>query len=320
MDDITFKYLTDQYFYKKLLRPKTIDSYLKVVRTFKDFTSVPPTEVDQHIVLGWRNLVLKEQKRAPRTWNNKVSHMRALFNFGIAQGFLPHEQNPFHYTVVRAGKKRKKILTKSQMDVLYRRIDQYLDIEKAHGCCVLYNGRRNAMHPAWFWGTAISVLRYTAIRMGQLLHIRLCDVNLEERWIDLSSDGSKNHDEHRVPIVEALYPLLEYLLERAEEEGMEPEHQLFNVGWFDPRRKRKYPEVMDERPLRAFFRRLSRECRFTVTPHRFRHTVATHMMKSPERNLYVVKRLLGHVSLASTMEYIDESVDNLRDILETELM
>ncbi|MEG0281036.1 MAG: site-specific integrase [Morganella sp. (in: enterobacteria)] len=320
MDDITFKYLTDQYFYNKALRPVTMNSYLKVVRTFEEFTSVPPVKVDHHTVLGWRNTVLTKQKRTPRTWNNKVSHMRALFNFGITQGLLPHDKNPFHYAVVRAGKKRKKILTKSQMDVLYRRIDQYLNIEKAHGCCVLYNGCRNAMHPAWFWGTAISVLRYTAIRMGQLLHIRLCDVNLEERWIDLSSDGSKNHDEHRVPIVEALYPLLEYLLARAEEEGMEPEHQLFNVGWFDPRRKRKYSEVMDERPLRAFFRRLSRECNFTVSPHRFRHTVATHMMKSPERNLYVVKRLLGHVSLASTMEYIDESVDGLRNILETELM
>ncbi|EBF1299969.1 site-specific integrase, partial [Salmonella enterica] len=28
----------------------------------------------------------------------------------------------------------------------------------------------------------------------------------------------------------------------------------------------------------------------------------------------------GHVSITSTLEYIDESVDSLRDILETELM
>ncbi|SVO45472.1 Phage integrase [Klebsiella pneumoniae] len=101
---------------------------------------------------------------------------------------------------------------------------------------------------------------------------------------------------------------------------MEPDDQVFNVGWFDLMRKSKYPEVMNEYPLRAFFRRLSRECKFTITPHRFRHTVATHMMKSPERNLYAVKKLLGHVSITSTLEYIDESVDSLRGILETELM
>ncbi|MEB6857655.1 site-specific integrase [Proteus cibi] len=77
---------------------------------------------------------------------------------------------------------------------------------------------------------------------------------------------------------------------------------------------------MGEYPLRSFFKRLSAECNFIISPHRFRHTVATHMMQSPERNLYVVKRLLGHASITSTLEYIDESVDNLRDILEAELM
>ncbi len=145
-------------------------------------------------------------------------------------------------------------------------------------------------------------------------------VPVEERWIDLNIEGAKYHREHRVPIVSSLYPSLEELVRKAGEAGMEPGDQVFNVGWFDLMRKRKYPEVMNEYPLRAFFRRLSRECKFTITPHRFRHTVATHMMKSPERNLYAVKKLLGHVSITSTLEYIDESVDSLRDILETELM
>nr|WP_264752056.1 site-specific integrase [Yersinia thracica] len=70
----------------------------------------------------------------------------------------------------------------------------------------------------------------------------------------------------------------------------------------------------------TIFNSLSKECHFTVSPHRFRHTIATHMMKSPDRNLQAVKKLLGHVSIQSTLEYIDENVDSLRDILEKELM
>ncbi|WP_332096584.1 hypothetical protein [Klebsiella quasipneumoniae] len=73
-------------------------------------------------------------------------------------------------------------------------------------------------------------------------------------------------------------------MRKAGEAGMESGDQVFNVGWFDLMRKSKYSEVMNEYPLRAFFRRLSRECKFAITPHRFRHTVATHMMKSTERN------------------------------------
>ncbi|UIN12397.1 tyrosine-type recombinase/integrase [Yersinia ruckeri] len=54
--------------------------------------------------------------------------------------------------------------------------------------------------------------------------------------------------------------------------------------------------------------------------HRFRHTVATNLMKSPDRNIQAVKRLLGHSSLRPTLEYIDEDIDSLRELLEQELM
>jgi len=149
---------------------------------------------------------------------------------------------------------------------------------------------------------------------------RIGDINLTERWIDLRVEGAKNHREHRVPVASALLPGLEILVNHALEAGAESADQIFNVGLYDLSRRDKYPETMNEYPIRAFFRRVSRECKFTVSPHRFRHTVATHMMKSPDRNLYAVKKLLGHVSITSTLEYIDESVDSLRDILEIELM
>ncbi|MCO7264419.1 site-specific integrase, partial [Dickeya zeae] len=72
-------------------------------------------------------------------------------------------------------------------------------------------------------------------------------------------------------------------------------------------------------PLRSFFRRLSNECRFTVSPHRFRHTLATEMMKSPDRNLQIVKNLLGHSSLTTTLEYVESNIDSIRAALEGEL-
>nr|WP_237734084.1 tyrosine-type recombinase/integrase [Serratia fonticola] len=55
-------------------------------------------------------------------------------------------------------------------------------------------------------------------------------------------------------------------------------------------------------PIRTFFRPISKECRFTVSPHRFRHAVAINLMKSPDRNIQAVKRLLGHSSLRSMMK------------------
>ena len=71
--------------------------------------------------------------------------------------------------------------------------------------------------------------------------------------------------------------------------------------------------------IRSFFRRLSKECGFTVSPHRFRHTLATELMKSPERNLQLVKDLLGHRSVSTTMEYVELKMDIVGKTLEAEL-
>ncbi|CNL59872.1 phage integrase [Yersinia pseudotuberculosis] len=91
--------------------------------------------------------------------------------------------------------------------------------------------------------------------------------------------------------------------------------QLFNISRIDGR-KETVTENMDSPPLRSFFRRLSVECRCTISPHRFRHTIATEMMKSPDRNLKVVQTLLGHSSIAVTLEYVEGDIDSLRLALE----
>lgn len=55
-------------------------------------------------------------------------------------------------------------------------------------------------------------------------------------------------------------------------------------------------------------------------PHCFWHTLATELMKAPDRNLQMVRGLLGHRSIATTMEYIDINLDIAGRALERELM
>jgi hypothetical protein len=83
--------------------------------------------------------------------------MRALFNFGIKQGLLPQAENPFNGAVVRPGTKKKKTLTQTQMDAMYRVMEQHLENEVRQGNSSMFNGRRNALLPAWFWLTVVNV-------------------------------------------------------------------------------------------------------------------------------------------------------------------
>jgi len=159
------------------------------------------------------------------------------------------------------------------------------------------------------------------MRVNQLMHAMLMDINLEENWIELRLDGSKTHREWRVPIVGPLKPQLQLLVSRAIENGAESTDAIFDVNrflWAEYERG-KLPPVATLQPVKSFFRRLSKECGFAVSPHRFRHTLASELMKSPDRNLQMVKGLLGHRSVTTTMEYIDIILEVTGRTLESEL-
>lgn len=50
---------------------------------------------------------------------------------------------------------------------------------------------------------------------------------------------------------------------------------------------------MTEKQVSYFFAKLSDACHSRFSSHRYRHTVATELMKKPEQNLYLTQKLLG---------------------------
>lgn len=313
--------LLDEYFFTKSLRSVTEWSYRKVALTFTRFigNSVTPAMISQRDVLLWRRHLLKEKNLSVHTWNNKVAHLRALINLGIKKGLLQYEENPFNGTVVRSDSKKKRILTRTQLTRLYLVMQQYEQREKQRKPI---KGGKCALYPTWFWVTVLDTFRYTGMRNNQLVHIRLEDVNLEQGWIELRLEGSKTHREWKVPLVSQLKERIKILITRATEYGAGPQDRLFDVKRFT--NPRHIPYVYNEKSLlqsfRSFYRRLSSECGFNISSHRFRHTLATELMKSPERNLQLVKDLLGHRSVNTTMEYIELDIEVAGKTLERELV
>ncbi|CDH18959.1 putative phage integrase [Xenorhabdus bovienii str. kraussei Quebec] len=315
--------LLDEYFFSHILRPDTEWSYRKVVRGFIRFMgeAASPAQVTHRDVLRWRRHLLLEKKQSSHTWNNKVAHLRAIFNFGMEQKLLPHTENPFNNAVVKKEKKKKKILSESQINRINLLMGKFAEDERTQ---VAPKGGRCALYPTWYWSTVLATLRFTGMRQNQLLHLRLRDINLEGNSIELGLAGSKNHCEWEVPIVHPLKPRLAHLIERATAAGAEAGDPIFDLSRLSvphPSRlsRYKYDINREKQQLRSFFRRLSRECDFAVSPHRFRHTVASTLMKAPDRNLPLVKRLLGHRNVATTMEYIDLDMEVTGKALEREL-
>ncbi|EPC00450.1 hypothetical protein L861_14345 [Litchfieldella anticariensis FP35 = DSM 16096] len=311
MDIVDFDNLVQLYFSDRWLRPYTQRSYECPVRLFRRFIGeeVLPNEVTRHDVIRWRSEILRNEHHdgiAETSWNNYVRHLKAIFKHGIDNGYLPLMENPFSKVSVRPMRKPKKTVRKEHIALAREVIDLSIKFEE------MSDGLAS-LHPAWFWEVVFETFYHTGIRMSQLLKVRVRDVSLETRILIATSEGAKNNNEHSVPISSGLYPHLLTLMSAAKSAKFKPGDQLFNVNRFSRRHRL---ELMDISQVAGFYRKLSRLCSVRMTPHRFRHTLGTDLMRNPDRNLHIVKALLGHMNISTTLEYIEADPESIRKQLD----
>ncbi len=241
-------------------------------------------------------------KVKPNTWNNYIRHLRSLYYFGIRFGFIHNHCNPFCKTLVRPNKGVSKRLT-------------YLELIAIDNVMKRNKKLPNYLKPAWFSRVLIYTLKYTGIRARSLLNLTLENLDLVNETIEIKSDYSKNHTYQNIPIPKKILPYLKRLHKEHKKIKSIPSEQLFNINLFAKMNKEK-PRMTSEQ-LSYFFRKLSHLTNVTISPHRFRHTLATELMKDP-RNIYIVKQLLGHSDIKTTIQYIEydtslvrSSIDNI---------
>lgn len=207
---------------------------------------------------------------------------------------------------LKQGKKAKKTVSQDDIDICLNFLKEKQLEEKI----------KDFYYPTQFWITLIKVLQYTGIRRNQLLHIRICDINVKDKKLLLIEDGCKTYNEREIPLLDDILKDIIELKKQLKKLNKKPKMQLFNIYHFknNKSKSRAYKE-MDFNRIDSFFQRLSKACGVKVTPHRFRHTLATNLMKHPDRNVTLVKELLGHSSLSTTLEYIATDHDQIRSCL-----
>jgi integrase/recombinase XerD len=152
--------------------------------------------------------------------------------------------------------------------------------------------------------TLLEVLYATGIRRNELLALAVGDINLEEHLLRVQS-GKGNRD-RVVPLTPtAARTLAAYL------DGPRPQllrGRASTALWVTGRGRRLSAEA-----LRQIVRGATRAARIkkNVTPHVWRHSCATHLLKN-NANLRHVQTLLGHASLATTERYLHLTITDLK--------
>jgi integrase/recombinase XerC len=145
------------------------------------------------------------------------------------------------------------------------------------------------------------------LRRSELISLNVSSVDFGRKVVKVHGKGDKMRE---IPIIDTLCEEILLYLE-AVEALVESERSLTEPLLVTFTGRRLYPAYVD----RAVKRELSADDGHTgrKSPHVLRHTLATELMNN-ETDLYSIKELLGHSSLAATQVYTHNSAARLKNI------
>ncbi|MCD6340220.1 MAG: tyrosine recombinase XerC [Verrucomicrobia bacterium] len=290
----------------------TVRNYALALREFcrwhKEAFGAPP--VWERADRGLFRRFLRSLSRrglGPASIRVRFSGLRAFFRHLQRTGRV--DRDPIGALALpRAGRRLPKFLTPEQVEALLREpLRRWRELEaaeaKAPGGSARGAGRRRAEALALLRDAAMLETLYSAgLRISELCGLRAEDVNWEEQLLRVRGKGRK---ERLAPVGAPALEALRFYWSRlpAPPAGQDPAFP----GRFG-----------DGRPItpRAFQARLKKHlaaCGLdpAITPHKLRHSFATHLLNAGA-DLRSVQEMLGHAHLSTTQIYTHITVRHLK--------
>jgi integrase len=274
---------------KPQLSPRTIQKYKSIITMFARDAEINNIYINRNKCIKWRNKIL--ERSSAGNCNNYHRHMKSLFNFAVKEGYL--DINVFQsIQMLKTSKAKCRTINQATIEKLVEiiKVDNYY-----------------SQH-AWFYLAMIDTFRFTGIRRRQLIGIKWCDIDFNNKTLYLNSEFSKNGNDNLVPINKDL--IHHFIAIKNKSKNPKQSEQVFNITKF----VNNYKETqMNEAHVSSLFVKWSNKINAPVSAHRFRHTVATKIANSG-LSLKSLQQLLGHSDIRTTMGYVETNLDDLRII------
>ncbi len=229
---------------------------------------------------------LNEEKYSKRTIARKISALRSFCNYLVREGSL--KDNPF--SKVKTPKLDKKLPTFLQ------------EIEIQEMFCLPKDdelGQRDA--------AVLELLYATGCRVGELVRIKIPDIDFSNRYVLLFGKGSK---ERIVPIGNKAVSVVKKYITNSRATLLQ-KSSMFHDSLFVNSRGGKLTDRSVRRIIEKYIDILAISKK--ISPHTIRHTFATHLLNNGA-DLRSVQEMLGHANLSTTQIYTHVTTDKMTSV------
>lgn len=273
--------------YQKNYSLYTVENYCSDIEQFLDYIKAENIDFKrvEYSDLRFYLMYLKDEKcENNSSIDRKLSALRGFYKFLANEGVI--QNNVF--SLMSGLKKEKKL----------PRYFEYNELEELFNVSDLKTplGQRDRL--------ILEMLYGTGVRVGELVAIKVSDIDLGSRTILILGKGNK---ERRVTYGEYCDEILKlYLNDGYQRLNIKNTLYLFlnNRG-----------EVITERGVRYVLDQIIKNTSLnkSISPHVLRHSFATHLLNEG-CDLLTVQKLLGHESISATQIYTHLTTDRLKEV------
>jgi len=285
------------------LSPHTRRAYLSDVRQFAESvgTASGPEAVRVEDVRNF--LAERHRRQSPTTLGRKLAALRSFFRFQVREG--QREADPsVGIPAPRVARRLPRPLAVDDCHVLAGAVEK----TSREGEQPVAGARNRAGRGALRDRALVELLYGAGIRVGELVALDVRDIDLHSGDVRVWGKGGK---ERVVPLPEAARNALGEYLDQRRRPGVLSEPLFPSLR----SKKGEMPRRLDPRDVRRILRKRAARAGLVdrVSPHRLRHSYATHLLDMGA-DLRAIQELLGHASLSSTQKYTAVSAERLLEV------